>query len=92
MPDTAESTRPAAPNPVEPTARHGHESLIAQPSTFLLPRGHSRAMAEESLTPVDKDQLQGLVSGPKRPYRTLQSCEVIRSVWGNRTLQWALRG
>ena len=70
MSNTAEDTRPpAAPNPVDPVAsptgivRHGHESLIAQPSTFLLPRGHNRAMAEKPLTALDKDQQQGLVSG-----------------------------
>lgn len=65
---TAEDTRPAAaPNPVDsltsPTniARHGHEpSRIAQPSTFLLPRGQNRAMQEKPLTATDKDQLSGL--------------------------------
>jgi 5'-AMP-activated protein kinase regulatory gamma subunit len=68
MSDTAEGTRAPAPNPAEfiatPTsiARHGHE-LIAQPSTFLLPRGHNRAMEEKPLTLVDKDQEQGLVCG-----------------------------
>lgn len=71
---TAEDTRPpAGPNSVEgltsPTniARYGHEpSLItvAQPSTFLLPRGLNRAMQEKPLTAVDKDQLSGLVSAP----------------------------
>jgi len=72
MPDTAEGTRPAAPNPAEaitsPTsiARQGHESsLIAQPATFLLlPRGQNRAMQEKPMTALDKDQQSGLVSGP----------------------------
>jgi hypothetical protein len=68
MSEMAEDTLPAAPNPVEPKipptsiARLGHEAVIAQPSTFLLPRGHNRAMAEKPLTPLDKDQQQGLVS------------------------------
>lgn len=72
MSDSAGDTRPpAGPNPVEgltsPTniAWYGHEpSLIAQPSTFLLPRGHNRAMQDKPLTAVDKDQLSGLVSAP----------------------------
>jgi 5'-AMP-activated protein kinase regulatory gamma subunit len=72
MSDTAEVTRaPAAPNPVDgppsPTniARYGHEpSWIAQPSTFLLPRGQNRAMQDKPLSAVDKDQLSGLVSEP----------------------------
>jgi hypothetical protein len=75
MSNTAEDTRAAAaPNPVDPIAsptgivRHGHESLIAQPSTFLLPRGHNRAMAEKPLTAADKDQQQGLVSGAIFPH------------------------
>ncbi|KAG0649008.1 5 -AMP-activated kinase subunit gamma [Hyphodiscus hymeniophilus] len=69
MSNTAEGTRPAAPpNPADSIAsptgivRHGHESLIAQPSTFLLPRGPTRAMAEKPLTALDKDQQQGLKS------------------------------
>jgi len=68
MSDMAEdiTLRSAAPNPVEsialPTsiARIGHEAVIAQPSTFLLPRGHNRAMAEQPLSAQDKDQQQGL--------------------------------
>jgi len=69
---TAEGIRPATagPNPVDvltsPTniPRHGHEpSRIAQPSTFLLPRGQNRAMQDKPLTAIDKDQLSGLVSG-----------------------------
>jgi hypothetical protein len=69
MSNTAEDTRPGAPNSVNPITssptgfpRHGHESLIAQPSTFLLPRGQPRAMTEKPLTALDKDQQQGLVS------------------------------
>lgn len=76
MSNTAEGTRPAAaPNPADSIAsptgivRHGHESLIAQPSTFLLPRGQNRAMAEKPLTALDKDQQQGLVSGVLSPSR-----------------------
>lgn len=74
MSDTAEVNRaPAAPNPVpgdgspSPTniGRYGHEpARIAQPSTFLLPRGQNLAMKDKPLSPVDKDQLAGLVSGP----------------------------
>ncbi|PVH89509.1 Snf1 protein kinase-like protein complex subunit Snf4 [Cadophora sp. DSE1049] len=59
MSDTAEDTRPAA----APTnvARFGHEpALIAQPSTFLLPRGQNRAMQDKPVTAVDQDQLKGL--------------------------------
>jgi hypothetical protein len=73
MSDTAKEkeTWPPAPNTKEgiasPTniARHGHESIIpAQPSTFLLPRGHNRAMQDKPLTALDRDQMHGLVSGP----------------------------
>ena len=79
MSNTAEDLRLAAPNPVDPIAsptgnvRHGHESLIAQPSTFLLPRGHNRAMAEKEkpLTALDNDQQQGLVSGASSSYVTV---------------------
>jgi len=63
MSDTAEDTRPAA----APTnvARFGHEpALIAQPSTFLLPRGQNRAMQDKPVTAVDQDQLKGLVGAP----------------------------
>lgn len=43
---------------------HGHEGAlaIAQPSTFLLPRGHNRAMAERTTSPSDREQQRGLVS------------------------------
>jgi len=71
MSNPAECTRPAAaPNPTDSIAsptgiivKHGHEPVIAQPSTFLLPRGQNRAMTEKPLTALDKDQQQGLVSG-----------------------------
>lgn len=66
FPTTAEDTRPpaaAVPNDLTSIARHGHEpSRIAQPSTFLLPRGQNRAMQDKPLTAIDKDQLSGLVS------------------------------
>lgn len=69
MSDTAQGSRPPAPNPVKniatPTsiARHGHESSqIAQPSTFLSP-AQNRAMQDKPLSTVDKDQQSGLVSG-----------------------------
>lgn len=63
MSDTAEDTRlAAAPTNV---ASYGHEpSFIAQPSTFLLPRGQNRAMQDKPVTAVDQDQLKGLVSAP----------------------------
>lgn len=74
MSDTAEVTRAGvAPNTADgspsPTniARYGHESRIAQPSTFLLPRGQNRAMQDKPLSAVDKDQLSGLVSIPWSP-------------------------
>jgi hypothetical protein len=52
-----------------PTAILGHESsLIAQPSTFLLPRGPNRAMQDNPLSAVDKDQESGLVSAPLLPH------------------------
>jgi len=59
MSDTAEDNARAATatNPVD--ARFGHER-IAQPSTFLLPRGQNRAMQEQPLSSVDKDELAGL--------------------------------
>lgn len=64
MSDTAEDTRlAAAPTNV---ARYGHEpSRIAQPSTFLLPRGQNRAMQDKPMTAVDQDQLKGLVGTPR---------------------------
>ncbi|TVY15944.1 5'-AMP-activated protein kinase subunit gamma, partial [Lachnellula arida] len=61
MSETAEGPRPAWPNP--PAVILGHESsLIAQPSTFLLPRGPNRAMQDKDkpLSAVDKDQQSGL--------------------------------
>lgn len=73
MSNMAEGTRLAGEIPVDsiasPTAivGHGHESLIAQPSTFLLPRGQNRAMVEKPLTALDRDQQQGLVSGVLSP-------------------------
>jgi 5'-AMP-activated protein kinase regulatory gamma subunit len=69
MSDTAEVARVAAaptavvdgsPSPTS-IARHGHER-IAQPSTFLLPRGQNSAMQDKPLSSVDRDQLSGLVS------------------------------
>ncbi|KAH8801689.1 Snf1 protein kinase-like protein complex subunit Snf4 [Xylogone sp. PMI_703] len=68
MSDAGEPSRAAEPNPNEavasPTiiARHGHEPVIAQPSTFLLPPGQNRTMSEKPLTALDKDQRQGLKS------------------------------
>ena len=65
MSETAEDPRPVWPHP--PTVILGHESsLIAQPSTFLLPRGPNLAMQDKDkpLSAVDKDQLSGLVSAP----------------------------
>lgn len=77
MSDIAEEIRPAAPNPAEAftsqpsvIARHDHESRIAQPSTFLLPRGKVAEMQQEKpqerpqekpMTALDKDQQKGLV-------------------------------
>ncbi|KAA8568025.1 hypothetical protein EYC84_008448 [Monilinia fructicola] len=76
MSDIAEEIRPAAPNPAEAftsqpsvIARHDHESRIAQPSTFLLPRGKVAEMQQEKpqerpqekpMTALDKDQQKGL--------------------------------
>ena len=73
MSDTAEDRRPlvlmANSIPVQDmaasttgTTRAGHEAIIAQPSTFLLPRGYNRAMVEMPLSPLDKEQQAGLVS------------------------------
>jgi 5'-AMP-activated protein kinase regulatory gamma subunit len=84
MSDTAEVTAraPAAPNPADssasPTniARYGHEpSRIAQPSTFLLPRGQNRAMQDKPLSAVDKDQLSGLVSDTLMADLMYRSCD-----------------
>lgn len=80
MSEQAEGTRAAAPNPVEVSAvatsiaRPGHEpALIAQPSTFLLPRAQNRAMQEKPLTALDRDQQNGLVSWPVLPTRAVKS-------------------
>jgi len=72
MSDMAEDTQPAGSNPADAIAsqppiiaRHDHESLIAQPSTFLLPRGKLTEMQvqqEKPMTAQDKDQQQGLKS------------------------------
>ncbi|KAL3423288.1 nuclear protein snf4 [Phlyctema vagabunda] len=69
MSDTAEGTRAAAPNPdhsLSSPITYGHEPpIVAQPSTFLLPRGQNRAMQEKPekpLTALDKDQMHGLKS------------------------------
>lgn len=78
MSDREEEMRPAAPNPADTftsqpqiIARHDHESRIAQPSTFLLPRGKVAEMQQEKpqeqpqeekpMTALDKDQQKGLV-------------------------------
>ncbi|KAM3084580.1 AMP-activated serine/threonine-protein kinase regulatory subunit [Clarireedia jacksonii] len=72
MSDMAEDTQPAGSNPADAIpsqppiiARHDHESLIAQPSTFLLPRGkvpEMQVQQEKPMTAQDKDQRQGLKS------------------------------
>ncbi|PQE30148.1 Nuclear SNF4 protein [Rutstroemia sp. NJR-2017a WRK4] len=72
MSDMAEDTQPAGSNPADAIAsqppiiaRHDHESLIAQPSTFLLPRGkliEMQVQPEKPMTAQDKDQQQGLKS------------------------------
>ncbi|RFU24335.1 hypothetical protein B7463_g12005, partial [Scytalidium lignicola] len=68
MSDAGAASRAAEPNPNEampsPTiiARHGHEPMIAQPSTFLIPPGQNRTMPEKPLTALDKDQRLGLKS------------------------------
>ncbi|KAF7862684.1 hypothetical protein EAF04_007557 [Stromatinia cepivora] len=83
MSDMAEEIRPAAPNPADSftsqppvIARHDHESRIAQPSTFLLPRGKVAEMHQERLqeqpqgekpqekpmSTLDRDQQKGLKS------------------------------
>ena len=74
----AGATEPTpAPNAFSsPTSdRYSHEQRIAQPSTFLLPRGHNRAMQDKPLTAVDKDQQSGLVSVPWTPRSSLKSCD-----------------
>lgn len=66
MSDTAEGPRLAAPNPhhsLQSPITYGHEPpIVAQPSTFLLPRGQNRAMQEKPLTAIDRDQMHGLKS------------------------------
>jgi hypothetical protein len=67
MSDTPEA-RPAAANSTDsipPSTLHienaaGHESPFVQPKTYLRPE--SRAMEIKSLTSLDKEQMQGLVS------------------------------
>lgn len=96
MSDPAESSRPEAPasNPAGAVASHvhgqghdralshGHESKIAQPSTFLLPRSHAPAMPEPPLSQVDRDQQQGLVSSTSSPSTTSRCARRnIRPPW-----------
>lgn len=91
MSEMAGATEPTpAPNAFSsPTsARYGHEQRIAQPSTFLLPRGHNRAMQDKPLTAVDKDQQSGLVSVPWTPRSSLKSCD--KNQW-RRSLKYFAR-
>lgn len=81
MSDMAENRRllVAMANPIQDLAASttaagttrsvGHEAIIAQPSTFLLPRGYNRTMVEVEmpLSPLDKDQQSGLVSDLRCP-------------------------
>jgi len=64
MSDTPEPRLPAATNAssshVEDTP--GHESPFVQPKTYLRPE--ARAMEPKPLTPLDKEQMHGLVSRP----------------------------
>ncbi|RDW94797.1 putative nuclear protein SNF4 [Coleophoma crateriformis] len=62
-----EGIRPPALQPADhgnsSPISYGHEPpLVAQPSTFLLPRGHNRAMEDKPLSPLDRDQMHGLKS------------------------------
>lgn len=78
MSNMAEEMQPAAPNPADTftsqppaVARHDHESRIAQPSTFLLPRVKIAEMQQEKpleepplekpMSALDKEQQKGLV-------------------------------
>ncbi len=65
MSDTSDS-RAAAANASIPPSSHvedtaGHGSSFVQPKTYLRPE--TRAMESKPLTPLDKEQMQGLVSG-----------------------------
>lgn len=65
MSDTSES-RPATnahiPSSSQVEDTPGHELPFVQPKTYLRPE--SRAMESKPLTPLDKEQMHGLVSRP----------------------------
>jgi hypothetical protein len=66
MSDTSEP-RPPAANAHIPTLSHvedtsGHELPFVQPKTYLRPE--PRAMESKPLTPLDREQMHGLVSRP----------------------------
>jgi len=42
--------------------RHGHELPFVAPSSYLRPKQISRTMSDKTPSPLDKDQMQGLVS------------------------------
>lgn len=69
MSDTSDSRAPAV-NATIPPSSHvedtaGHESPFVQPKTYLRPE--TRAMEAKPLSPLDKEQMQGLVSGALQP-------------------------
>lgn len=46
------------------TLRPGHELPFVAPSSYLRPKPSSRTMSDKTSNPLDKDQMQGLVSIP----------------------------
>jgi hypothetical protein len=79
MPDTSEP-RPPAANAHIPSSSHvedtsGHELPFVQPKTYLRP--DPRAMESKPLTPLDKEQMHGLVSRPPL-HRTAAICSHTR--------------
>ena len=49
--------------PLAALARHtGHELPFVAPSSYLRPKSNSRTMSDKTATPLDREQMQGLVS------------------------------
>ena len=52
-----------APPPLAALAKHGgHELPFVAPSSYLRPKPNSHTMSERTVSPLDREQMQGLVS------------------------------
>ena len=58
--------------PLAALARHtGHELPFVAPSSYLRPKSNSRTMSDKTATPLDREQMQGLVSKKKNSLDSL---------------------